>query len=99
MHSIILEYVLKEFGTTTTTRLKHYSYCLFPEEDCTCHDLSEISNDTPLINGGYIDSFSMMAVLVFLESTFNMKIPDSEATPTNFNTINKMVELVKKYQK
>jgi acyl carrier protein len=61
--------------------------------------LNEINYDTPLITGGYIDSFSMVVVLIFLEKTFNIKIPDKEAIPENFNTINTMVELVQRRTK
>lgn len=60
-------------------------------------DLNEITYDTSLINGGYIDSFSMVMVLFFLEKTFGIKIPEDEITPINFDTVNKMVELVKKH--
>jgi len=101
MKDIILKYVIEQFGNNTSKekRVKHYSYCLFPEEDCTCKDLMEISYDTSLISGGYIDSFSMVVVLIFIEKTFNVKIPDVEATPENFDTVNKMVNLIKKFKK
>ena len=97
MKDIILEYIIKQFGSKTveTKRMKHYSYCLFPEEECSCKDLNAITYDTSLISGGYMDSFSMVVVLVFLEKTFNVKIPDKMAMPENFNTVNKMVELIK----
>ena len=55
-----------------------------------------ITYDTSLIGGGYIDSFSMVVVLIFLQKTFKVKIPDIDATPANFDTVNKMVELVTK---
>jgi D-alanine--poly(phosphoribitol) ligase subunit 2 len=99
MKDVILQYIIKEFGSKSPSefRVKHYSYCMFPEDDCTCKDLNEIEYDTQLINGGYMDSFSMVSVLVFLEEMFNVKIPDIEASPSNFNTVNKMVELVTKY--
>ena len=34
----------------------------------------EITNDTPLISNGYIDSFSMVSLLVFLENKFQIKL-------------------------
>lgn len=100
MKDLILKYITEQFGNKNTEekRTTHYSYCMFPGEDCCCKDLDEITYDTSLITGGYVDSFSMMVVLIFLEKTFNIKIPDSEATTINFNTINRMVELVKKYK-
>lgn len=57
----------------------------------------EITYDTPLISSGYVDSFSMISLLVFLESSFNIKIPPSKATPEAFDSINKIVALVCEY--
>ena len=101
MKDIILKYIISEYGENAPKekRVKHYSYCMFPEEECTCKDLNEITYDTQLISGGYVDSFSMVVVLIFLEKTFNVKIPDIDAKPENFNTVNKMVELVNKFKK
>ena len=98
---IILKYIIDHFGNkgTRETRTSHYSYCSFPEGECTCKDLNEITYDTSLISGGYIDSFSMVVVLIFLEKKFKIKIPDIDATPANFDTVNKMVDLVNKFIK
>ena len=54
-----------------------------------------ITYDTPLISGGYVDSFSMVSLLVFLENKFKIKIPPSKATPEAFDSVNRIVELVK----
>ncbi len=59
----------------------------------------EISYDTPLISGGYIDSFSMISLLIFLENKFTIKIPASKATPEAFDSVNKIVALVNQYVK
>ncbi len=59
----------------------------------------KISYDTPLISGGFIDSFSMVSLLVFLENKFNIKIPPSKATPEAFDSVNKIVTLVNQYLK
>jgi len=91
MKDIILNYITMEYGNT-----KHFSSCKFPEEDCSCN-LDKITYDTQLISGGYIDSFSMVSVLVFIEKTFGVEIPDADATADNFNTVNKIVELILKY--
>lgn len=58
-----------------------------------------IDYDTPLISGGYIDSFSMVSLLVFLENKFKIKIPVSKATPEAFDSVNKITELVELYLK
>ena len=98
MKDIILKYIIERFGNkgTKENRVSHYSYCLFPEEPCSCKDLDVITYDTSLIGGGYVDSFSMVVVLLFLQKTFKIKIPDKDATPNNFDSVNKMVDLINK---
>lgn len=50
------------------------------------------------LGGGYIDSFSMVSVWHCLENTFEVKIPDKEAIPYNFDNVNRMTELVNKFK-
>ena len=59
----------------------------------------EINYDTPLISNGYVDSFSMVSLLVFLENKFKIKIPQSKATPEAFDSVNKIVGLISQYIK
>ena len=59
----------------------------------------EISFDTPLISGGFVDSFSMVSLKVFLEKKFKIQIPDDKATPEAFDSVNKIVTLVEGYLK
>lgn len=63
------------------------------EED----DDMELTYDTPLITGGIVDSFSMVSLKVFLENSYNIQIPDSKATPEAFDSVNKIVELLKEF--
>lgn len=57
----------------------------------------KITYDTPLISSGYVDSFSMVSLLVFLENKFKIKIPPSKATPEAFDSVNSIVALVNQY--
>jgi len=57
----------------------------------------EISYDTPLISGGIVDSFSMVSLKRFLENKYKISIPEDKATPNAFDSVNKIVELVKEY--
>jgi len=57
----------------------------------------EISYDTPLISSGYVDSFSMVSLLVFIENKFSIKIPPSRATPEAFDSVNNIVALVNQF--
>jgi acyl carrier protein len=59
----------------------------------------DITYDTPLISSGYVDSFSMVSLLVFLENKFKIKIPPSKATPEAFDTVNNIVALVNQHLK
>ena len=58
-----------------------------------------ITYDTPLISGGIVDSFSMVSLKRFLETRYKISIPDGEATPEAFDSVNKIVELVKRFVK
>jgi acyl carrier protein/D-alanine--poly(phosphoribitol) ligase subunit 2 len=57
----------------------------------------EITYDTPLISSGYVDSFSMVSLLVFIENKFKIKIPPSKATPDAFDSVNKIIALASQY--
>ena len=59
----------------------------------------EITYDTPLISSGYVDSFSMVSLLVFLENKFKIKIPPDKATPEAFDTVNSIAALINQYIK
>jgi len=59
----------------------------------------KITCETPLISSGYVDSFSMVSLLVFLENKFRIKIPPSKATPEAFDSVNSIVALVNQYLK
>jgi acyl carrier protein len=60
-------------------------------------DDASITYDSPLISSGYVDSFSMVSLLVFLENKFKIKIPPSKATPEAFDSVNNIVALVNQY--
>jgi acyl carrier protein len=57
----------------------------------------EVTYDTPLISGGIVDSFSMVSLKRFLENKYNISIPDDEASPEAFDTVNSIVDLVNKF--
>jgi acyl carrier protein len=59
----------------------------------------DITYNTPLISSGYVDSFSMVSLLVFLENKFKIKIPPEKATPEAFDSVNSIVVLVNQYLK
>ena len=60
-------------------------------------DDREVNYDTQLISGGIVDSFSMVSLKVFLETRYNIQIPDAKATPEAFDSVNNIVNLLKEY--
>ena len=57
----------------------------------------KLDENTPLISSGIVDSFSMVSLKRFLERKYNVSLPDEEATPQAFDTVNSIAELVRKF--
>jgi acyl carrier protein len=74
--------------------VKEYVIDEYIDED----DDIEVEFDTPLISSGIVDSFSMVSLKAFLEKKYNISLPDNEATPEAFDTVNSIVTLVQKFQ-
>ncbi|PLX21888.1 MAG: hypothetical protein C0599_07315 [Salinivirgaceae bacterium] len=66
------------------------------EEYCDEED-DEVTFDTPLISGGLVDSFSMVSLKRFLENKYKISIPDADASPEAFDSVNKIETLVKRF--
>jgi acyl carrier protein len=58
-----------------------------------------ITETTPLISSGIVDSFSMVSLLRFLEKRYAIDIPDECATPEAFDTVERIAGLVRRFQK
>jgi acyl carrier protein len=69
----------------------------YVKEEYLEDDDDDISYDSPLISGGIVDSFSMVSLKRFLENKYNISIPDDDATPEAFDSVDKIAELVKKF--
>ena len=61
-------------------------------------DEREITETTPLISGGIVDSFSMVSLKRFLERKYGIRIPDADATPEAFDNVRSIAELVRRFQ-
>ena len=69
------------------------------EDEYLEEDDPKINENTPLISGGIVDSFSMVSLKRFLEKKYSISIPDDKATPEAFDTVNKIIVLVKEFSK
>lgn len=58
-----------------------------------------VTNSSPLISGGIVDSFSMVSLKRFLEKKYTIKIPDADASPEAFDTVDSIAALVVRFQK
>jgi acyl carrier protein len=54
----------------------------------------DLKNDEPLFSSGLIDSFAMAQVGVFIETAFDLYIPDPELTVENMDTIEKITDKI-----
>ncbi len=50
-----------------------------------------------LVDGGLLDSVTLVEIVTELMDVFDIEIPYEEVTPENFNSIDSMVKLVEKY--
>jgi acyl carrier protein len=57
----------------------------------------DLDEHTQLISSGIVDSFSMVSLKTFIEKKFDIKLPDEEATPEAFDTVQQIVQLVNKH--
>ncbi len=55
---------------------------------------SEVTNTTPLITAGILDSIATMRLVVFLEQEFSITIEAQDIDPDHFDTIDRIAELV-----
>jgi acyl carrier protein len=60
-------------------------------------DDREVTNNTPLITGGIVDSFSMVSLKRFLERKYSIQIPDADASPQAFDTVDSIAALVTRF--
>jgi len=62
-------------------------------------DDREVTERTPLITGGIVDSFSMVSLKRFLEKRYQISIPDAEASPEAFDSVKSIAVLVRRFLK
>ncbi|MBO0800269.1 MAG: acyl carrier protein [Blastocatellia bacterium] len=51
------------------------------------HLASEVTEDTPLLEQGLLDSLSLMKLIAFLERQYRLMVPEEEITPDNFKSL------------
>ncbi|MGD8718650.1 MAG: hypothetical protein PVH29_07495 [Candidatus Zixiibacteriota bacterium] len=74
-------------------KIREYIVDEYVEEDSGV----TVEDDTPLISGGLVDSFSMVSLKLFLETEYNISIPDDRATADAFDNVNAIATLVREF--
>lgn len=64
------------------------------KELCLDGNIKNIEDDTPLIEGGIIDSMGMLNLLAFLEEKFDLVLGAGEINPKDFATLKNICNLV-----
>jgi acyl carrier protein len=52
--------------------------------------------DTDLFSGGYVNSLFALEIILFIEETFSIRIPDKDISESNFKTIESIALEVEK---
>ncbi len=53
-----------------------------------------LAADELLISGGFIDSFSLVDLTLFVEQTWHVRIEDTELNADTFDTLNELADLI-----
>ena len=57
-------------------------------------DANELTDDTPLISGGILDSIATLQLVMYIEETFRVSFEPHEVDKENLDTLNLMVRLL-----
>ena len=57
-------------------------------------DESELTDDTPLISGGILDSIATLQLVMYIEETFRVSFEPHEVDKENLDTLSLMVRLL-----
>ena len=53
-----------------------------------------VANDTELVRSEIVDSYSILELITFIETSFNLGVPDEDVSPNNFRTVEAMCAMV-----
>lgn len=53
------------------------------------------NDDDSFLQEGIIDSIGVLELVLFVEETFGVTVPDYEITPDNFDSVNKLANFVR----
>lgn len=90
MRDEILNYIRDEYSFGSSN---HSSACMFPGAECSCFN-KKINHDTDLWSEGYIDSFSLASLVLFLEVRYEFIVPQKLITQDNFRSVDSIIKMI-----
>jgi acyl carrier protein len=57
-------------------------------------DPDELTDDTPLISGGILDSIATLQLVMFIEQTYGVTFEPHEVDKDNLDTLNRLMSLL-----
>ena len=57
----------------------------------------EVKEDEDLLSAGILDSLSILKLVVFIEESFGIQVPDEDLVYDNFKSINAMAEYLQQH--
>jgi acyl carrier protein len=57
-------------------------------------DASALQDDTSFLNSGIVDSTGILELVMFLETTYGIKVDPQEMLPENFDSVSRVVAFV-----
>ena len=59
-------------------------------------DTSDVGDDTPLFSSGLVDSFSLVSLIVFIETAGRFTVEPAEVNLENFDTITRILSFARR---
>ena len=59
--------------------------------------INNITAQTDLFKGGYVNSLFALEIVMYLEKEFKIKMKNKDITEKNFKTVEKIAETVERY--
>ena len=76
-------------GSDKAGRLKQFILRRFPAAK-----KAGLGGDTPLLEGGIVDSLGILELVTFIEEEFASSVVDEELVPENFSSIDRLVAFI-----
>ena len=73
---------------------KHKIKNFIMEQFLPGEDPNELTDDTPLISGGILDSIATLQLVMYIEETFRVSFEPHEVDKENLDSLNLMVRLL-----